>query len=124
MLVVLVVVAALTGLAVPATGRLAASFRLASERQQVERQLRELPLTMRQSGRDGLLTEGEAPPAMIRLTLDLPKDWSLHTERPIRYHFTGACDGGEVVISRSSEHWHYQLTPPLCRPRQIDAAGR
>ena len=41
---------------------------------------------------------------------------------PVYYHFTGACDGGEVVFSLSALSLRYVLTSPLCRPILADAA--
>ena len=122
---VLVILSALAGLAMPAIGRMAAGFRQDGERQAIERQLRLLPLKMRQNGDDGWLVDGETgPPAGGRpLVIDLPADWRLQPARPIRYHPSGACDGGEVMLSHAGLRWRYVLTPPLCRPRQFDAVG-
>jgi type II secretory pathway pseudopilin PulG len=136
-LVVLALLAALLAVAFPEFSKLYASVALSTERGDVERQLLELPQAVRAAGRGGVLFDPEkdaddgliaaAGPAVADLEasrplhLDLPHGWRLSVPRPIRYHFTGACDGGEVILSRPPLSLRYVLTPPLCRPQIADA---
>ena len=50
----------------------------------------------------------------------LPPSIAVTVPKPIFYHFTGACDGGEVIFSLPPLSLHYVLTPSLCRPRVVD----
>jgi len=134
-MVVLALIAALLAIAAPQFVRLYGRVRLAFERQDLERQLLELPERVRNAGQAGVLenpsaavpdipagTPGEAPLEHAqKLALDLPRNWTVTVPKPILYHFTGACDGGEVIFSLPPLSLHYVLTPPLCRPRVVDA---
>jgi len=46
----------------------------------------------------------------------------MRVDRPILYHFSGACEGGEVVFSLPPVALRYVLAPPLCRPISSNAA--
>ena len=133
-MVVLALIAALLAIAAPQFVRLYGRVRLAFERQDLNGNL-ELPERVRNAGQAGVLEDpsaavpdtpagaaGEAPLERAqKLTLDLPRDWAVTVPKPIFYHFTGACDGGEVIFSLPPLSLHYVLTPPLCRPRVVDA---
>ena len=126
---VLALIAALMAIAFPQFLRLYARVRVSFEREDLERQLAELPEEVRTAGREAVLADpsapmpaGDADPAAPRrLSLDLPQNWTVRVPKPILYHFTGACDGGEVVLSLPPVSLHYVLTPPLCRPRLANA---
>ena len=140
---VLALVAVLVAIAAPQFVRLYAWVRTAFERDDLERQLSELPEKVRGSGRAGVLADPAAKPGAPSLpspagaggsgwgggaqsedpqtlSLDLPPGWKLTVPQPILYHFSGACDGGEVILSLPPVSLHYVLTPPLCRPRLAD----
>ena len=131
---VLALIAVLLAIAAPQFVRLYARVRMAFEREDLEHQLFELPERVRISGRAGVLTDPSAStsgpsgaPAgradledPQKLSLDLPRGWTITVPQPILYHFTGACDGGEVIFSLPPLSLRYVLTPPLCRPRLAD----
>ena len=150
---VLALIAVLLAIAAPQFVRLYTRVRTAFERDDLERQLTELPEKVRASGRAGVLadpsvkfgrtdgpaelgpslsspvTPGSSPGTGVgrgrsaesenpqTLSLDLPSGWTLTVPNPIVYHFSGVCDGGEVIFSLPPLSLHYVLTPPLCRPR-------
>jgi type II secretory pathway pseudopilin PulG len=134
-MVVLALIAVLLAIAAPQFVRLYARARVAFEREDLERQLFELPEKVRTAGRAGVLADPRAPDSGSggpgpggadledpqRLSLDLPRDWAVEVPKPIFYHFTGACDGGEVIFSLPPLSLRYVLSPPLCRPRLADA---
>jgi prepilin-type N-terminal cleavage/methylation domain-containing protein len=140
-LVVLVIVALLAGLAYSYVIPLYARSRIAYERDDVERQLRELPQRVLVSGHGGILTSrsgdhlpdgtiipvegtagaGNALENWQVLRFDLPETWRLRVARPIFYHFSGTCEGGEVEFLSESVTLRYVLVPPLCRPQSADA---
>lgn len=129
--VVLAVLASLIAIASPQFVKLYARARASLEREDFERQLLELPQKVRNDGRAGILADPSAGPAgpatysgfdepqMLRI--DLPEGWRMEVPKPILYHYTGACEGGEVVLLLPPLALRYVLTAPLCRPRLADA---
>jgi prepilin-type N-terminal cleavage/methylation domain-containing protein len=144
MMVVLMIVAGLLTIAYASFMPLYARVRVAYERDDLERQLLDLPLRVRQSGHGGILVSRSADKladgTILRvdgvpasgdggeewqvLRLDLPGAWRLRVAAPIFYHFSGTCEGGEVEFLSPSLNLRYRLTPPLCRPIRNDAAAR
>jgi prepilin-type N-terminal cleavage/methylation domain-containing protein len=129
--VVLAVLASLIAIALPQFVKLYARTRASFEREDLERQLLELPQRVRDAARAGILADPAAEPAEPamdsasdapqKLRIDLPRGWSMQVPKPILYHFTGACDGGEVIFSFPPSVWRYVLSAPLCRPLLADA---
>jgi len=142
-IVLLVIIASLTGLAysfmVPFGARVRAGF----ARSDIERQLLELPQRVRLSGHGGILAsqsgddlpdgavidvEGVPPGALLEawqvLRMTLPDGWRLFIDKPIVYHLSGSCEGGEVILARPPEMLRYELVAPLCRPARADAGAR
>jgi prepilin-type N-terminal cleavage/methylation domain-containing protein len=140
-LVVLAIVAVVSALAYNYITPLYASARLAYERDDLERQIRELPNRVLLNGHGGVLTSqsgdhladgtiiavegapkaGNSLEKWEVLRLDVPATWRLRVARPIFYHFSGTCEGGEVAFSSGSTTLRYVLTAPLCRPISADA---
>ena len=133
-IVLLVIIASLTALAysfmVPFGARVQAAF----ARSDLEHQLLELPQRVRLSGHGGILTsqsgdvEGALPEAGLEawqvLRMTLPDGWRLRIDKPIVYHLSGSCEGGEVILARPPEMLRYELVAPLCRPARADAGAR
>jgi type II secretory pathway pseudopilin PulG len=133
-LVVLAILAGLMAIAFPQFVTLYARVRTAFDRDDLEQQLYALPQRVRESGRAGILAGPVSetdPPEPIGdasfeleepqlLHLDLPAGWQIQIPKPILYHFSGACDGGEVTFSLPPVSLHYRLSPPLCLPRLAD----
>lgn len=139
LMVVLAIIAGLLAVASPGFVRLYASVRASLEQQDLERQLLMMPRQVRELGWSGTLvdpslensahlTQDVRPGSGIEvwrtLQLDLPSGWSIAVPRPIFYHFTGTCDGGQVTFSLPPLSWTYILAAPLCRPQPADATGR
>jgi len=134
-LVVMAIFAGLIAIAVPALSTLFLRVRASFQRSDIEQQLLLLPQEVRDSGRGGVLggadlkadsgdaAKKETAPADDELehsrplSVSLPGGWTMHVAKPIYYHFTGACTGGEVDFSVSSHAFHYVLAAPLCRPQ-------
>ncbi len=135
LMIVLAILASLAAIAFPGLIRIYASVTASFEQQDLERQLLALPQQMRLAGSNGILADPSdsipAPDASgsatetksdnvfggwQRLQLDLPNGWSMSVPQPIIYHFTGTCDGGEVIFSLPPVSLSYDLVAPLCRP--------
>jgi prepilin-type N-terminal cleavage/methylation domain-containing protein len=139
LLVVLAIIAGLVAIAVPQFSQLYSRVRASFERADLEQQLLELPQLVRQRGRGGVLLDpsqelapGSAaadivPPGSSgfeqweTLRLNLAPGWAMRVPKPVFYHFTGACNGGEVDFSLPPTVLRYNLIAPLCRPRLADA---
>jgi hypothetical protein len=122
-MVVLALMAALLAIASPLVVRLYTQVRVAFERRDLEHQLFELPERVQTAGHDAVLADPTAriaPANRQRLRLSLPAGWRVEVPKPILYHLTGACDGGDVILSLPPVALHYVLSPPLCRPRLAD----
>ena len=144
MVVVLAIIAGLLVLAYAAFIPAYTRARAAYQRDDLERQLLELPQRVRLSGYGGILTSrsgdnlpDNTPIAVAGvpgatefvedwrvLRLSLPPGWRLRVPKPILYHFSGSCEGGEVSFELPPLALHYQLTAPLCRPIRRDAGDR
>ena len=126
LLVVIVIMGTLLTIAYPAFSRVYSRIRMAFEIDDIRRQMSQLPYEVRQSGADGILDaqsgetllseDAAATEQSRRLRIILPNGWRMSIPTPIRYHFSGACDGGEVTFTLPPSSIHYQLAPPLCRP--------
>ena len=128
LLVVLAIIGLLLAVTTPIFSQVYARARFALDREDVEQQLLVLPVKVRDAGRAGFLAdanatldpapaEGPMPEAWQALQLRLPSGWRMEVPKPIIYHFTGTCDGGEVVFSVASLSVTYDLAAPLCRPQ-------
>ena len=144
MVVVLAITAGLLVLAYAAFIPGYLSAKAAYQRDDLERQLLELPQRVRLGGYGGILTSrsgdnlaDDAPvgvsdvPAATQfvedwrvLRLSLPPGWRLRVPKPIFYHFSGSCEGGEVSFELPPLALHYQLAAPLCRPVRRSAGDR
>ena len=136
LVVVLAILAGLAALAFPGLVRVYASVRASLEQDDLQRQLLDLPERVRDSGEGGVLiglSEDDLARARAltlkkpgvedwpTLRLDLPSGWSMTVPKPIYYHFTGVCEGGEVSFTLAPVTLTYDLPPPLCRPRLVNA---
>jgi prepilin-type N-terminal cleavage/methylation domain-containing protein len=138
LLVVLAIVGGLVAVAAPRTIRMWDSTRIGLIQDDIERQLFDLPTRVRLSGHAGYLSSQEKLPdseptpdqlrprlpydgsgsveAWQKLELHLPDHWQMQTAKPVYFHFSGACDGGEVSFAGEGLELRYRLTAPACRP--------
>lgn len=142
-MVVLAITSALVLIALVSLTPIFTRLRGVYERDDIERQLAELPLRVRLSGRGGILVSHSADRSPTTrsvavegalawgaaienwqvLRFSLPDGWSLRVDSPIFYHLNGSCDGGEVEFTLPPVSLRYRLTPPLCRPIAAEPAG-
>jgi prepilin-type N-terminal cleavage/methylation domain-containing protein len=142
--VVLTIVAGLSVIAYAAFIPGYARVRAAYGRDDLEHQLLGIPQRVQMSGHGGVLTsrsgdnlpegtiiEVEGVPEAAKsiedwqvLRLALPAGWRLRVPEPIFYHFSGSCEGGEVIFVAPPLELHYALAAPLCRPVSDDARAR
>ncbi|MEP5766265.1 MAG: type II secretion system protein [Halieaceae bacterium] len=116
LLVVLTLMAAMTGLALPQLARLYDSGQRAFERRELLDAIAALPYSAYQQQQGFTLTA--LPGQAQAVPLDLPAGWSMKAgaEQGIRYRSNGVCDGGRLQLTRDDQVEEFNLTPPLCSP--------
>lgn len=125
-LVVLVIIGLLAGVALPRLYGMAQRFEVASQRDNLLLAIGNLGYRAYQSGQplqlgDPVLTVSSSSAAEPNLSL--PSGWQIEVPKPIRYSFTGVCDGGQLtLLAPDGTTETFVLTPPLCKPSPLDAA--
>jgi len=121
--IVLAIMGLLGALAMPSLTRMSERTTFSLNRQDVERQLDQLPQRAAAMGRNlvltsTLVTDGETPVAGLDpYPIKLPDGWGIVVERPIRYRYDGSCSGGKLQVTAPSVQANYILNPPLCELR-------
>ncbi len=115
LLLVMAVMALMTGLVAPRLGAMYDSFHWALERDDVLRQLGGIGARAQAEGREYILgrlpdDKNPAPP------LQLPAGWRLEASPPIRYWESGVCGGGRLLLLARDRELEIFLRPPLCSP--------
>lgn len=122
-LVVLVILALLSGVAMPRLQRLARAMEISSQRKALLVQIDELGYRAFREGRalelrgSAAREESAAGAAAIRL----PEGWRLEAAAPIRYALNGVCSGGKLaLVDPEGVEYSYELKPPACRVAAIE----
>jgi general secretion pathway protein G len=133
LMIVLVVIAGIGAIAGPPMARLYDRIAFSLAREDVEREISNLPIRARLEGRNLMLrdmpkkdrdpSKPEAETGQKEVvesaSLALPSGWTLSVKAPILYRFDGLCLGGEIKINAASQETIYQLEPPFCRPKAL-----
>jgi len=116
LLVVLALMAAMTGLALPQFVRMYEAGQRAFERRQVLDDIAALPYRAFEEQQGFVLRE--LPGQSEAVPLVMPDGWTLKArgEQGIQYRPNGVCAGGSVLVSHGDEAEEFLLAPPLCRP--------
>jgi general secretion pathway protein G len=111
LLVVLALIAAVAGLAMPNFSRLLDSFSSNTAWRAVESELGDLSYRAFSSGRALRL---DAASARAHLTT-LPPDWKFASVKPLIYRQSGWCEGGQLTITAADgQSRAYTLSAPKC----------
>lgn len=111
LLVVLALIAAVAGLALPNFSRMMDSFTMNTTWRGLEAELGDLPYRAFSQGRGIRL---EANNARVHLP-SLPTDWALTIASPIVYRENGWCEGGALIFSAADgSKREYKLQAPKC----------
>ena len=111
-LVVLVILASLSGVAVPRLWSLYDSSRAATERDEVLDQIRGLAHQAWSQGE--AITFSGWPNGEGAEHLALPEGWQVTSAQPLKFLASGVCLGGEVVLTRAERLYQYRLRAPYC----------
>ena len=116
LLIVLTLVAAMTGLVLPQLSRLYDSGQRAFQRKQVIDDIAALPYLAFTQQRSFTLGDAGGSPGDAPLTL--PTGWSLEVRESvgISYRSNGFCSGGELQLFYDELVETITLEPPLCQP--------
>ncbi len=130
LLVVLVLLGAVVGVALPNLSQLYNSVSARIERDTILDQLGSLGAQAHSQqrtlvvfdSREPLETQFEQYPSLAnypQFDLQLPTNWQLHLEQPLIARANGVCLGGELRLIREGvEQMHLNLKPPYCRVGQ------
>jgi prepilin-type N-terminal cleavage/methylation domain-containing protein len=111
LLVVLALIAAIVGMAMPNFSRMLDSFSRNTAWRAVESELSDLPFRAFTAGRALRLHNDTARQYLTTL----PADWKFAAERPVVYRDSGWCEGGRIVITtEDGEVRTYTLAAPKC----------
>jgi len=124
LLVVLAIVALLTGMVAPALTQQWEIRREATARLGLEVELSALAPRVQTLGRPYTLDQAAlgAPLGERQTPIDIPEGWQVQIEQPIEFGLLGACDGGTVrASSATGARYAWRLRAPTCIPRRIEA---
>jgi prepilin-type N-terminal cleavage/methylation domain-containing protein len=125
MVVALAIMGLLGALALPSLQKLTERTGFSLDRQDVERQLDQLPQIAASQGKALVLTSSptndDPVPAGASLQepypVKLPEGWVIEVAAPIRYRYDGTCSGGRLHLTTPSSQSDYLMRPPLCELR-------
>jgi prepilin-type N-terminal cleavage/methylation domain-containing protein len=122
LLIVLTLLAGIVSISAPNMITLYDRASFSFQRDEVLRQIIELPYEASRQGQKFILVAPQAVAAPRlesgkAVTLDLPQGWSLRTNKTIHYNPDGFCSGGEITIIYEQEEVRYFLDSPYCFPR-------
>lgn len=129
LVVVLAIMALVTGIAATRVFSLINSWREHTQLESIEQQFARLPMLARQRGSDIVLP----PPAPATMTisneadattdplptdppaLDLPKGWVVYFDQPLRVRGSGLCEGARIRIEHGDRQYWRLVAPPFCQ---------
>ncbi|MDE2308856.1 MAG: type II secretion system protein [Xanthomonadaceae bacterium] len=134
MVVVLAIMALVTGVAAVRVFSMISSWRERTQLESIEQQFAHLPVLARQRGQDILLPPpassagdaaaaatgtlaagaaggaGATPPALI-----LPYGWLVRFDHRLRVRANGFCEGAHIQLEHGDRHYPRTVTPPFCQ---------
>lgn len=117
MLVVLALMGLLVALVAPAGFRTVATWRRATQAEDILGQLAALPDVARKGAKPLTLSANDQDPSILAL----PEGWRLELARPLELSANGACSGAEgVLIDEGGVPLAFVLQAPYCRIRLAD----
>ena len=115
LVVVMSILAMATALAAPPSYRMIRTWQEATQVQDVIEQIEHLPSTVRDSGKP-LDTDTEGS----KLPVDLPEDWTLHMQTPLRVLANGACSDAQATLVTAQQSIELRIQAPFCGVQRIE----
>ena len=124
LVVVLAIMALVTGIAAVRVFSLINSWRERTQLESIEQQFTRLPMLARQRGNDIVLP----PPAVVQdatgstdplpvdpPVLELPKGWVVYFDQPLRVRGSGLCEGARIRLEHGDRHYRREVAAPFCQ---------
>lgn len=118
LLIVLLVLGLVSGLVLPRLSNIYDGMVTMYERDDILVQLNSLHFKVFQYGQVFDLISYPLPKDAPKL-LELPPNWTLTTETPIRFRSNGSCSGGHLTLLHGEESFSIKLEPPFCRAMSL-----
>ena len=115
LLAVLALIALLSSIALPRLDVFVDSFGAAHERETIVEAIASLGLEARVQRRS-IVFSGR----LDQLPGEIPTGWAVHVDDAIEFFPSGACSGGQVVLTRGQRRFVYELGAPRCRAILVD----
>ena len=115
LVVVMGILAMATALVAPPSYRMIRSWQESTQVQDVIEQIERLPSTVRASGKP-LETDTKGS----TLPVDLPQDWTLRMETPLRVLANGACSDAEATLMTAQQAIDLRIAAPFCRVQRVE----
>lgn len=119
MVVVMAVLALATALVGPPGYRMVRTWQDASRVDEVFKQLRSLPMSVRSEGRPLLLLPDQSEQAQA--LVDLPDGWQLRFTTALTVRANGACTDAQGVLVTDHQTLPFRVEAPFCRIVREDA---
>lgn len=113
MVVVMAVLALATALVAPPGYKMVRSWQDASRVDDVFKQLRALPMSVRDTGHE--ITVRPDQPDDAAPLVQLPDGWQLHFDTELRIRSNGACSDASAVLITGHQRLPFEIEAPFCR---------
>lgn len=117
LLVVLLLLAFISALAIPRITALYDSVTYGMERDDVLNSLAGLGYAAYARGKAFSISRQASSNTGGAIPLKLPEGWTVAALNPISYSMEGICSGGAVTLEGRGRTLSVELEPPLCRPK-------
>lgn len=115
LVVVMAILAMATALVAPPSYRMIRTWQEATQVQDVIEQLERLPGTVRAIGNQ-LDTDAKGS----NVPVNLPQDWSLRMQTPLRVQANGACSDAQATLVTAQQSIELRIHTPFCRVERIE----
>ena len=127
MLTVLFIIGLAASLALPNLSLIFDRIKFSNEQKNVYRSINTLSFKALSENRDlVLLNDAEKnlnnyelgiynTATLSKISVELPKGWTINVEEPIFYKSSGFCSGGKISLSVGQYNYPIKLIPPFCQ---------
>lgn len=117
LLLVLLLISLIAGVAYPALQKLYASVTRAVAADQILEAISSLGYKAYREGREIALSREPTADELAALQVELPEDWYLAFDEPLRFTRNGICHGSVLELRDGQAVRRYRLEPPHCLPQ-------
>ncbi len=114
LLVVLIIIGAISTIALPQTQRSLEAYKLSIEKCQILSNINKLTNISYQNASQFEILKLPSGITWVDKHINIPGDWSVYSHRPITFYPNGSCSGGTIAIQNPKKVLSYKLTSPYC----------